>query len=281
MTDSGKVSVLMGIYNCENTLAEAVDSILAQTYRDWELILCDDCSTDGTYELAKTYAERYPDKIILLRNGTNSRLAYSLNRCLEQATGRYVARMDGDDKCVPERFEKQIAYLQAHPDAVLVGTAMQRFYNDGTLGAVDACTPEPDRFTPHHNGPTFNHATILAYKSVFDALGGYTVCSRTVRGQDRDLWFRFFAAGYKGVNMPDPLYLVREDVEAIRRRTFHDRWISFQTEIYGYRLLHYPPHWYIMPVLRLGKALVPYRAQLLYRKWQAKKDPANKGGEQP
>ena len=73
------------------------------------------------------------------------------------------------------------------------------------------------------------------------------------------------------MNMPDPLYLVREDVEAIRRRTFRDRWISFETEIYGYRLLHYPLHWYVMPVLRLGKALVPYKAQLLYRKIQAKK----------
>ena len=271
MTDHGKVSVLMGIYNCETTLSESIDSILAQTYPNWELILCDDCSTDGTYALAKTYAEQYPEKIILLRNETNSRLAFSLNRCLEKTTGKFVARMDGDDKCVPERFEKQIDYLLAHPDAVLVGTAMQRFYNDGSFGAVDACRPEPDKFTPHHNGPTFNHATILAYKSVFDALGGYTVSPRTVRGQDRDLWFRFFAAGYKGVNMPDPLYLVREDVEAIRRRTFRDRWISFETEIYGYRLLHYPLHWYVMPVLRLGKALVPYKAQLLYRKIQAKK----------
>ena len=279
MTDCGKVSVLMGIYNCEATLAEAIDSILTQTYTDWELILCDDCSADGTYELARAYAEQYPDKIILLRNETNSRLAFSLNRCLEKATGKYVARMDGDDKCVPERFEKQIAYLKAHPDAVLVGTAMQRFYNDGSFGAVDACTPEPDRFTPHQNGPTFNHATILAYKSVFDALGGYTVCPRTVRGQDRDLWFRFFAAGYKGVNMPDPLYLVREDEEAIRRRTFYDRWIAFETDIYGYRLLRYPSHWYIMPVVRLGKALVPYKAQLLYRKWQANRDSARAGGE--
>lgn len=271
MKEYGKISVLMGIYNCESTLKDAVDSIINQTYTDWELILCDDCSTDGTYALALEYAGKYPGKIILLRNEQNSKLAFTLNRCLEAATGRFVARMDGDDKCLPERFEKQLEYLHAHEGAVLVGTAMQRFYNDGSFGSVASCPAEPDRFTPHSNGPSFNHATILAYKSVFDALGGYTVCPRTVRGQDRDLWFRFFAAGYKGVNMPDALYLVREDIEAVRRRTFRDRYISFQTEIYGYRLLGYPLRWYIMPVVRLSKALVPHKLQLLYRSYQAKK----------
>lgn len=275
MKEYGKISVLMGIYNCENTLSEAVESIINQTYTDWELIMCDDCSTDSTYSLAKSYAEKYPGKIILLKNEKNSKLAFTLNRCLEEATGKYVARMDGDDKCLPERFEKQLEYLFAHKDAVLVGTAMQRFYNDGTYGATARCPAEPDMFTPHKNGPSFNHATILAYKSVFDALGGYTVCARTVRGQDRDLWFRFFAAGYKGVNMPDALYLVREDVEAVGRRTFKDRYISFQTEIYGYRLLGYPLRWYIMPVIRLSKALVPRRFQLLYRDFQTKKQNKN------
>ena len=106
---------------------------------------------------------------------------------------------------------------------------------------------------------------------MYDILGGYTVLPRTVRGQDRDLWFRFFAAGYKGMNMQEPLYLVREDVEAIKRRTFKDRWISFQTEIYGYKLLKYPVHWYIMPVVRLLKALVPQKLQMIYRDIQAKK----------
>ncbi len=271
LKEYGKVSVIMGIYNCESTLADAVESIIAQTYTEWELILCDDCSSDGTYALALSYAEKYPEKIILLRNEKNSKLAFTLNRCLEAATGKYIARMDGDDKCLPERFEKQLEFLEAHPDTVLVGTGMQRFGSDGSFGAVATCPPEPDRFTPLHNGPSFNHATIMAYKYVFDALGGYTVLPRTERGQDRDLWFRFFTAGYEGRNMPEPLYLVREDMEAIRRRTFKDRYISFQTEIYGYKLLGYPKRSFILPVIRLAKALVPYRLQLLYRKLQADK----------
>lgn len=260
----------MGIYNCADTLPEAIDSILAQTYTDWELILCDDCSTDGTYEVAAEYAGRYPDKIILLRNEVNSRLAFTLNRCLAKATGEYVARMDGDDKCTPDRFEKQLTYLAAHPDAVLCGTAMQRFSDKGGLGSVDVRPAEPDKFTPHTTVP-FNHATILAYKSCYDALGGYTVSPRTVRGQDRDLWYRFFAAGYKGVNTDEPLYLVREDEAAIKRRTAKVRWNSFKTDIIGYKMLGYPVTWYVRPIVNLAKVLVPTKAILAYRNMQTKK----------
>lgn len=268
--ESGKISVLMGIFNCADTLPEAIDSIIAQTYKNWELILCDDCSSDDTCDIAKAYAEKYPDKIILLRNEVNSRLAFTLNRCLEKASGEYVARMDGDDKCTPDRFEKQLAFLKAHPDAVLCGTAMQRFAGDGSVGGVDVRPAEPDKFTPHSTVP-FNHATILAYKSCYDALGGYTVSPRTVRGQDRDLWYRFFAAGFKGVNTDEPLYLVREDEAAIKRRTAKVRWNSFKTDIIGYKMLGYPVIWYARPVLNLAKVLVPTKAIVAYRKLQTKK----------
>lgn len=268
--EQGKISVLMGIYNCADTLGEAIDSILRQTYTHWELILCDDCSADGTYAVAKTYAEKYPEKIILLRNEKNSKLAFTLNRCLSAATGEFAARMDGDDKCTPDRFEKQLAFLKAHPDAVLCGTAMQRFSDKGGFGSVDVRPAAPDKFTPHTTVP-FNHATVLAYKSCYDALGGYTVSPRTVRGQDRDLWYRFFAAGFKGVNTDEPLYLVREDEAAIKRRTAKVRWNSFKTDIIGYKMLGYPVTWYIRPIINLAKVLVPTKAILAYRNMQTKK----------
>ena len=273
--ESGKISILMGIYNCAKTLPEAIDSILSQTYTNWELILCDDCSTDDTYAVAEGYRKRFPDKILLLKNEKNSKLAFTLNHCLEAATGEFVARMDGDDKSVPERFEKQVAFLRGHPNIVLVGTGMQRFYDDGSFGTVATCPEYPDRFTPAKQ-LAFNHATILAYKWVYDQLGGYTVCPRTVRGQDRDLWYRFFDAGLKGANLQEPLYMVREDVDAIKRRTAKDRWISYQTTVYGYRLLHYPIHWYIKPTLGLLKCLVPVKGVLWYRNWQKKREDQQK-----
>ncbi len=82
-----KISVIMGIYNCEETLAESIESILSQSYKNWELIMCDDASTDGTYQIARRYADHYGDRITLIQNKTNQRLAASLNRCLTYATG--------------------------------------------------------------------------------------------------------------------------------------------------------------------------------------------------
>ena len=77
-----KISVIMGIYNCAGTLPKAIDSIVNQTYSNWQFIICDDCSTDNTYEIAESYVNRYPSKIILIKNNKNSGLAYSLNHCL-------------------------------------------------------------------------------------------------------------------------------------------------------------------------------------------------------
>ena len=112
MQGKNKVSILMGIYNCADTLSDAIDSIIKQTYVNWELILCDDGSQDDTYQVALKYQEKYPDKIILLKNKKNIRLAASLNRCAQYATGEYVARMDGDDLSLPNRFEKQVFFFR-------------------------------------------------------------------------------------------------------------------------------------------------------------------------
>ena len=273
------ISVLMGIYNCADTLPEAIDSILRQTYPDWQLILCDDCSTDDTYEVARSYQEQYPDKIILIRNETNSRLAYTLNHCLENATGKYLARMDGDDISVPERFEKELTFLRQHPEYDLVGCAMQRFSSEDGLADVVQPSEYVDKYSIR-NGPPFCHATIMTYKRVYDALGGYTVSKRTMRAQDYDLWFRFFAAGYRGHNLPEALYLVREDMNAIKRRTFQVRWNAFRTTVIGYRLLGFPKRWLIKKFFRMIlKSLVPYRLIYWIRRIQAKKgDPSNTQG---
>ena len=117
------ITIIMSTYNCAATLPKALDSLLEQTYPHWELVACDDGSTDGSYAILQDYATRYPDKIRLLRNEENRGLPYSLNRCLAEAKTEYIARMDGDDISLPDRLAKQIAYLQAHPEVDMVGTA--------------------------------------------------------------------------------------------------------------------------------------------------------------
>ena len=99
----------MGIYNCAATLAEALDSLYAQTYHNFKIILCDDGSSDDTYAVAKQYADAH-DNIVLVRNEKNMGLNYTLNHCLEYADTEYCARMDGDDISLPTRFEKKSSF---------------------------------------------------------------------------------------------------------------------------------------------------------------------------
>ncbi|MCL2695604.1 MAG: glycosyltransferase [Clostridiales bacterium] len=266
-----KISVIMGVYNNVSTIRAAVDSILAQTYDNWEFIICDDCSTDGTAAILEQYAAQHPDRIVLLRNESNLRLAASLNRCLEVAAGELIARMDGDDISLPNRLEVQARYLAEHPEVDLVSTAMQRFSEEEGFADIVYASPAPDRFSLYKYTP-FCHATILTYKRVYAALGGYTVLPRTARTEDYDLWARFFHAGFTGVNIPEALYLVREDRAAIERRSFRVRWRGYATVKVAYRLLDYPRRWLVRAwLITLIKSLTPFWAQEKYRNWQKRR----------
>jgi len=114
-----KVSVLMAVYNGEKYLREAIDSILSQTFTDFEFIIVDDGSTDASVEIINTYLDR---RIRLVRNDRNLGLAVSLNKGLDIALGEYVARMDCDDISLPVRLATQVAYMDAHPEVGACGT---------------------------------------------------------------------------------------------------------------------------------------------------------------
>lgn len=245
----------MAVYNCEDTVAGAIESILNQTYEDIELIICEDCSKDNTYQIVKQYADKYSDRIILIRNEENLKLPASLNHCLEYATGKYIARMDGDDISYPERIEKQVLYLGQHPDIDLVGTGMTVFDGEKIIG--QNTSPEKvDKFSLVHK-TCFCHATILTYKYVYDKLNGYSLEKRAVRVEDIDLWFRFFDAGFQGANLPDLLYQVTDDSNAATRRNFANRINAMKTLFYGYRLLNYPVYYYPIAVTPVLKGLAP------------------------
>lgn len=264
-----KISVIMAVYNAEKTLKEAVDSILNQTHKNIEFIICDDASTDNSFKLLEEYAKQ-DDRIVLIKNEVNSRLSFSLNHCLKYATGEYVARMDADDISLPERFEKQLAFLKEHPEVQLVGTAMQRFNEEGMADIVNS-VENPDYYTLRNKIP-FHHATILTQKKMYDTVKGYTVSKRTMRAQDYDLWFRFYANGFNGANMSEALYLVREDAGAIRRRTFKVRFNAFKTTCIGFKLLKYPKTWLIRPAVGMVvKSIVPFKLVEVYRNWQKNK----------
>ena len=222
MSEPAKISVLMGIYNCAATLPEAIDSILAQTYTDWELILCDDGSSDDTYAVAEDYRRRFPGKIVLLRNERNMGLNFTLNHCLEHATGQYIARMDGDDLSVVERFEKELAALEAEPELAVVSCPMIYFDETGDYGAGSVGSEYPAAAQLVH-GPIHCHAPCMMRAEVMRAVGGYTVDRRLLRVEDWHLWLKIYAAGGRGKNLSEHLYKMRDDRNAASRRKFKYR----------------------------------------------------------
>lgn len=123
-----KISVLLATYNDEKYIKEAIDSVLNQTYRDFELIIIDDGSSDSTADIISGYNDQ---RIIFIKNERNMGLPYSLNRGMEIAKGEYIARMDGDDICFPQRFKKQLEYMEQHPEITICGTNRLDFVGRG------------------------------------------------------------------------------------------------------------------------------------------------------
>ncbi|MDH8700769.1 glycosyltransferase EpsE [Dysgonomonadaceae bacterium PH5-43] len=219
-----RISILMAIYNCADTLEEAIDSLYNQTYNNFKLILCDDASTDNTYEVAKKYAEKY-DNIILLQNENNLKLAASLNKCLEYADTEYIARMDGDDISLPTRLEKEIDFLDSHSEYAVVSCAMIYFDESGDWGQGTPVVT-PDKYT-FKKGTPHTHAPCMIRTDVIKEVGGYTDIPITLRVEDYHLWYKIYKAGYKGYNLSEPLYKMRDDREATNRRTFRNRYNVF------------------------------------------------------
>ncbi|TWF44330.1 glycosyltransferase involved in cell wall biosynthesis [Chitinophaga polysaccharea] len=120
------VSVILPCYNAENYIANAVDSIINQTYRELEIIIIDDCSTDGSSEILRELAAK-DNRIKLLRNDINLKLVATLNRGISVAIGQYIVRMDADDISYPDRIEKQVAFMERHPNIGISGTAIMQF----------------------------------------------------------------------------------------------------------------------------------------------------------
>lgn len=261
----GKVSVLMGIYNCADTLEQAVSSIRNQTYTNWELILCEDGSTDNTYQVAQSLAVTDP-RIILLRNEKNMGLNVTLNRCLAVATGEYIARMDGDDDCDPDRFEKQVAFLDSHPEYQITSCPMILFDESGEWGFASL----PEHPTPEQIvcDTAINHAPVMLRKECMTAVNGYTEDPRMLRVEDVNLWIKLYAAGYRCYNLQEPLYRMRNDQNALNRRKYIYRVNSVYVRLQGCKMLKLGPLCYLKSCRPMLNGLVPARLRLLIRKMQ-------------
>ena len=263
-----KVSIIMGIYNCEKTLGRAIDSIINQDYSKWELIMCDDASKDNTYSVAQKYRDKYPDKIILLKNQENLKLAATLNKCLSKVTGEYVARMDSDDIVLSDRFCKQVKFLDENLDYSVVGGGAILYDENGEKGIrIPKEFPEKEDLV---FGVPHMHPTIMMRKETYEILEGYRVCEFTERGQDQDMWFRFYAEGFKGYNLQSPVIKYHESLNDYKKRNLKQARLSVKRMYYGYKLLGIPKYKYIYIFKPIISVSIPNKIMYFYHKRKAK-----------
>lgn len=275
MDTSKKISILMGIYNCADTLREAIDSIVAQTYTNWQFIICDDGSSDESYTIAKEYEAADPQRFVVIRNEKNLGLNATLNKCLKLADGEYVARMDGDDLCVPDRFEKEAAVLNGHPEYAIVSSHMTTFDEGGEWGCVKTLERPQVRDFPTQV-PMFCHAPCMIRREAFLDVEGYTVDKRLLRVEDYHLWYKFYAKGYRGYNIQEPLYQMRDDRNALHRRTASARLNGIYATFVGFKMVNIPAWMYIYAVknavLEVIKLIIPDRLYEYLHKKRLQKD---------
>jgi glycosyltransferase EpsE len=244
----------MGIYNCAPTLAEALDSLYAQTFQDFKIILCEDGSTDDTYNVAKSYADKH-DNIVLVRNEKNMGLNYTLNHCLEHADTEYCARMDGDDISLPTRFEKEIEFLDEHPEYAIVTTPMKHFDENGIYrvgkGGFEPKLTDFPKYSP------FCHAPCMVRTEAYRAVEGYTVAENLLREEDYHLWIKMYQKGFRGYTLKEPLYMMRDDRNAAKRRTFKARKNEAYVKHLAVKMLGLPFYYHVYCLKPLILGIMP------------------------
>lgn len=257
-----KVSIIMGAYNEEKNIGKCIESILKQTFSDFELIICDDCSTDSTREIIQFYANK-DNRIKLIKNERNLKLAASLNKCLKYSKSKYIARMDADDICLEDRILKQVRFLDEHPEYEMVGGGA-RIFDGNNISGLRLPKEYPSKNDVIY-GPPFIHPTIMIRKNILLSLQGYDTSGRTIRGQDWDLWFRFFSKDYSAYNIQEPLIIYSETKEDLKKRTFKTSIMYYNTAINGYKLLNVPKQKYIFALKPVVSNFVPNNIKILLR----------------
>lgn len=217
MTKIPVISVVLPVFNGEAFIRKSVESILSQTFTDFELIIINDGSTDNSSEILRKLSANDPRIILIERS--NAGLVYSLNEGIEKARGEFIARMDADDIAMPERFELQLSKMIGDPNLAVLGSFTRIIDKEGSvvgLGRYPVTPAETEWFLQH--GSPLAHPTVLMRKHVLLELGGYRkVFSHC---EDYDLWLRINEMGWGIANLSKPLLNYRvhgANISAVHR----------------------------------------------------------------
>lgn len=206
--DFSLISIGIAFYNAQQYLGYAIESVLAQTYEHWELILVDDGSSDNSFAIANMYTEK-DSRIRVISDRTNKKLPYRLNQLIEESTGNFIARMDADDIMHPERLEKQLSFLETNKRYDLVSTGLISIDKDNTVKGYRRVNSLYDSFS--HIGTSYPivHPTVMARRSWFEK-NKYS--EKYPRAEDFELWTRAISnSDFKMAVLPDLLLYYREE----------------------------------------------------------------------
>lgn len=199
------ISVVLPFYNAERYLREAVDSILTQTFTDFELILVNDGSTDGSGDICREYSKSDP-RIVLIDCPTNGGVVTAANAGIAKSRAPLIARVDADDLSMPERFARQYAYMMKHPNLAVLGSATRIIDEAGKVTRRNdfPLTPTKVKRALEQGGCTIAQPVCLMRKEAILKAGGYHIIFQS-HAEDYDLFLRISDLGYDLANLPQPL----------------------------------------------------------------------------
>ena len=225
------VSVIMCVYNDEQYLSKAIESILEQSFENFEFIICDDCSTDKSLEIIESYAEKN-ERIIVLKNKKNLGLAATLNKCIGVARGKYIARMDSDDISLNHRLERELIFLNQNPNVSVVGTQVEYIDKNGIPYKKSNLKILKPKFEDVLKKCCVIHPTVMMRKKDLEEVGGYTSNTLTRRAEDYDLWCKLGEKKFKIEIIDEYLFYYREDKNGLKKRKYKHRVEEFRLKKY-------------------------------------------------
>ncbi|MBR7130967.1 MAG: glycosyltransferase [Lentisphaeria bacterium] len=213
--EKSKLAVIMPVYNAEKFLQQSIDSILQQSFADFEFLICDDCSVDDSAEILRR-AALTDKRVKLFRNEKNSGVTYSLNRLLQEVSSPFIVRMDADDIALPDRLKKQYEFMQNHPEVAVAGGDLEIIdENNNTLGMRYYLRSWQEIKKQMMCRSPLAHPAVIMRKSVIDRLGGYL---EQPGCEDYYLWLRIVENGYELANLPETLLRYRLSAHQIKQR---------------------------------------------------------------
>lgn len=208
------ISVIMPVYNGAKFLREAIDSILAQSFEDFEFIIINDGSSDNSEEIILSYKD---SRIVYVKNEANLKLIKTLNKGVDIAKGKYIARMDADDVALPNRFETQLEYFRLHPDVGIVGGRTLYLYLSGQIKKPSffcRLKETPPYIQPFEN--TVRHPAVMIVSDVLKQ-NNYRDDGSALHIEDWELWLRLYSKGVKCITTDEYLLHYRITDGSINR----------------------------------------------------------------